>query len=334
MKKSLKISILLFLIAFCGFQPVRAAHIKVITEKPVDENVLMDSIKKGGVAFGRNKLSAIEFTDTKGKIKRIDLQDGKPPKKGVENLADIRISENDKYAVISRKAHNSNERNPYVLRQSSATELVWYTADGDESGRRFFNQTSALKAISNDGLLTIIVDEGFDPETLTIYRDVPNLKSTERLKRDSNLTDHFLYVLSEKGETVITRRIKGPGSAPENIVFSPAGDWFIYSVGGKDSFVNNVKTKNEEKISLGFVGWRITDKGELYSWKPETKRGHWGEVNGERAWIQEKNVMYRLFVKRQGNTELIKTDQVGELNSEKKELEAPIYNSDGLIKEK
>jgi hypothetical protein len=268
-------------------------------------------------------------------VKRINLQEGASNKKEVENLIDIKISKNDKHVVVSRIAHDTKERNPYALRQSSATELVWYTDTGEESGRRFFNQTSRAKAVSNDGLLTIVVDEGFDPESLSVYRDVPKLKSTEPLKQDSSLVDHLLYVLSEKGEIIITRKIKGPGSAPDNIEFSPSGEWFVYTVGSKDLFVNNIKTKVEEKVALGSVGWRVSDKGELYSWRSGKKGGHWGKQNGEQVWIPDEQVEFALYVKRQGASGVVKTEQIEKLGkNEFRTLREPEFNSDGLIKEK
>ena len=321
MNRLSKLSLLILPLYLLNLQTAHSALVRIITKNPKDEAYLMKATKFGGAMFVGRKVMALEFTDLQGKSKTIKIQTEDTAKEGIETLIDIRISKNERVVILSKTIHDPNNHDPYIARESTSTEITWLTNTGDELGKRYFNRTSSLKNISSDGRLTVVVDEGFDLESL---------KGDD--EGDEDLLDHFLYILSNSGKTVLTRRIKGPCSAPDNTEFSPSGNWLVYNVGSKNSFINDLKTGTETQVALGTVGWKVTDNGELYAWEPEGKQGHWGVFNGEQAWFPDKIRKFRLHVKRPTQSEVIRTEQTDELAAnEERALKEPKYNSNGLI---
>ena len=214
-----------------------------------------------------------------------------------------------KNAIVIKRVDNSGEKNPYNLRRSNAVEIAWYDENGDKLGSHLFNARSFLQKISNNGSISIIVDGGFDPEEFESYHDVPNLKTTELLKRDPELVDHFIHVLNRTGEIIVTKKIKGPGYPISDVCISPSAKWFAYKA-GNNCYVNNIEAKTEES----FVGSNIhgiDDNGEVFFWKMEKDDARREKINGRLVWKSGKRI-YRKYKRNLGEERLQPTNTIKE----------------------
>jgi len=286
-------------------------RIRVIKEAEPDAKMEAKHGKKRAERMARRAAKAVEFLGPDGKVrKRVGLgpKERKLPE-GVSEIVEAKVAKSGRRVVVERKRHDSKERNPYKLRQGENVEVEWYDEDGKKLGTRIFKGGAAVRALADDGSLTVLVDEGFDPEAFEGYHDVPGLKTTETLKQDPELLDHRLYVVRPSGDVVLTRRIPGPSAPPDHIAISPSGQWLVYAVGSRRSYINNIETEAEEVFEGDTVGWSISDKGELFGWKPEGDKGRYEKVNGELIWKPGKQV-FRKHIRRPGEPSMTPTDEV------------------------
>jgi len=288
-----------------------APRIRIVAERDVDPKMESKHGRKRAEKLAGRSIQSLEFVGADGKVKKtIDLTQGTARlPEGVVELREAKVAKTGRRVAVERRRHDTKERNPYKLRGGEHVEVVWYDEAGGRLGSRSFKGAASIRGVSDDGSMTILVDQGFDPEGFEGYHDVPGLKTTETLKQDPELVDHFVYAVRPSGEIVVTRRIAGPIAPPDTVRISPSGKWFVYAVGSRRSYINNVETGSEELFESDMSGWDITDKGELFGWKLEGDKGRYEKVNGELVWKAGKRV-FRKFVRQPGESSMKPTEEV------------------------
>jgi hypothetical protein len=252
---------LMLFLAFLTVCPARAA-IRIVSGRD-DEG-------------GAERPQALEFTDAKGGLlKRIALAPGGAEDMlGARDAFDARLSASGNILALTHWHRDPWQRNPYLLRRSQSTTVLWYGQDGALLGQRDFPARTQVMALSPDGGLTVLVDLGFSRGDFAVFNDVPSLRSTEELARDRELIDHKIYAVRPTGEVVLTRTIQGPEVPPQHVEVSPSGRWFLYKLDRPDVYVDDAATGKEDRYVHALpLNWRVNDQGELYGYEPQKGGG-------------------------------------------------------------
>lgn len=264
-----------------GGKKAAKERIRRVTERVPKPEDIKQHGRDAAARLAQPHVTALEFVDEGGRVKkRIPLP--RKEEEGLEVVVDVGVSGDGRYAAVMHKEVDRKERNPYKLRRSSSTEITWYDAEGTVVGGRKFGTSASGPLMSENGEVAVITDVGFDPEELASYRDVPGLKTTETLKRDHDLIDHFVYVVRPTGEMIKTVRLKGPGGHPTTMAVSPSGKWLTYTVGSPVGTVTiiNLETGVEEKLEGPAAQWQVTDSGEIFGWVLEKNEARYEKVDG------------------------------------------------------
>ncbi len=287
-------------------------RIKRITERvPKPEDIKLHG-RDAAERLAQPRVTALEFVDEGGRVKkRIPL--ARSEKEGLEVVVDVEVSRNGSNVAVTHKEVDRKERNPYKLRRSSSTEVTWYDTEGTVIGRRKFGTSASGPLMSENGKVAVITDSGFDPEELSSYRDVPGLKTTETLKRDHELIDHFVYVVRPTGEMVRTLRLKGPGGHPTTMAVSPSGKWLAYMVGSPTGMVTLINLENgtEQQFDGPAAQWQVSDSGEVFGWVLEKNEARYENVNGRIVGKPGKRI-FRMHRRTPGGTGFRSTDETME----------------------
>lgn len=287
-----------------------APRIRIIEERAVDPKMESKHGKKRAEKLAGRSVRSLEFVGADGKVKKtVDLTQGATRlPEGVVELREARAAKTGRRVAVERRRHDTKERNPYKLRGGERVEVVWYDEAGEKLGARSFRGASSIRAMSADGSLTILVDEGFDLEGFEGYHDVPGLKTLETLKRDPELVDHMLFASTAKGEIVWERRIPGPGYNVSDIAVSPSGKWLVYSLASTATYVYNVESKSEERFDYLPIRWEVGDDGVLVGWKLEKDGTHY-ERRGEDLVAVSGPREYRKYLKKPGAPSPVATEE-------------------------
>lgn len=264
-----------------GSKKAAKERIRKVTERLPKLEEIKQHGRDAAARLAQPHVTALEFVDEGGRVKkRVALP--RKEEEGLEVVVDVGVSGDGRYAAVMHKEVDRKERNPYKLRRSSSTEITWYDAEGTVVGRRKFGTSASGPLMSENGKAAVITDVGFDPEELASYRDVPGLKTTETLKRDPDLIDHFIYVVRPAGEMIKTVRLKGPGGHPTTMAVSALGKWLTYMVGSPAGTVTiiNLETGVEEKFEGPAAQWQVADSGEIFGWVLEKNEARYEKVDG------------------------------------------------------
>jgi len=259
-------------------------------------------------------VSGISFRDAKGHdAKHVTFNIKNRMEKGKYKYRKVSVLENkDKnHVVVFEQVSVKGEQNPYKLRTSSNTHIMWYTATGmlkcDLQARYF------PKVLSSDGRSMVVTDIGFDPVEFEKFQDVPGIDSTESLKNDASLTTAYLRVLDDNCQTVYsTSSSKGGWTI---VMISPSGKWLLLEenesgvVAPGKGWINFLKVVNLTDGQIIIVKsdrrlhpWEIDDEGTMVTWKAVgySNRKHRIKIYGGGE-VDAPYEMYRKYVWRLGD---------------------------------
>lgn len=283
--------------------PSSAPDVGIIHEKDPEQGaeVLPDKLK-------RRRISAIEFRDATGKMKRrVDFKDHfRKGKAGEERYVEVKKSSSGKRTVVQLGSIDRANKNPYDARRQLKNELVWYDDGGSELGRAKIPSTSRVQGMSQDGRITAVVDAGFDPEELA-HAKIPDLAHTDVLKNDSELTGHKIRFFDDTAKLIAEQSFAG-ASAPNGVHFSRSGEWVIYSV-GKTNFVRNLNSGHVESFESNPLKWDLQNNGDIIAWGFEGSTGQWVEFEGRKVWKPAQEAVQRKYIRALGESGVTKTEE-------------------------
>ena len=251
---------------------------------------------------GKHQASGVDFLNEAGHVtKHLDLQVGDDTNQAMNAL----VSPAGKVVVVSKWRRDPDQRNPYLLRRSSSTEITWYDDHGAKMGSYALPGASTIVAISENGSATIALEAGFDPELFGEgeFVDVPGLQDAADLEKDHELIDHYIYAFKPNGNLLFSKRIPGPGVAPHHANVSPSGEWLVYALEDYSAYLTNIITGRSEKFFWTIpVNWQVTDRGDLYAWRLEKDETRIKRRDGRLIAIGGKRT-FRKYVRKLGSKE-------------------------------
>ena len=282
--------------------PVSQGASYEIQSKEYDAPDLSDASKKV-----KRHGAAIIFRDANGReIKRETFHPEIKTGNGKPRYMQINVLENKtrNHVVVLEQQENEEELNPYKMRASSGTHILWYTVDGllkcDITARY------TPKVLSEDGRSLVVTEIGFDPVEFERFHKVPGLRSTSQLKRDISLMSSHLHVLNEQCQIVYsTISLK---SGWNIVLISPSGKWLLLeenetgvNASGEGRKFSLILVDLKKKQSF-LLPWNRTltpdavdDLGTLMAWKNvgDSKKTHTVKFYGG----IEKEVPYTKYIR-------------------------------------
>lgn len=287
-------------------------RIKVIVEEAADDPRHPAELQR---KLRHKRASGIEFRDKTGKVKRtLDFSDHlRKRKEHEERSVEVKIPKSSVLVIVEKRTRDWDEKNPYQVRRTSNTEVEWYDQDGSLIGKRLLRTGSHVVAVSDDGSATAVVDSGFDSESLA-NAEVSGMTNTAVVKNDSELLDHRLTFYRQDSSVIVEQTFPGPSAPPEGVMFSPSGEWAIYSLGSVDSYLRNLRAGTVEKFGYLPISWSVENDGRLVGWRNEGQSGRWEEFQGQKVWKSSRSVKQRKFVREPGAIDAVRTEETREKN--------------------
>jgi len=206
---------------------------------------------------------------------------------GSELVMDTLTAKNGVVATLRRP--DTIQDDPFVVKFSSRNTL-----SAHDKAKQLFSIGIAgavrLAGISDKGDFIALVDQGYDPEELSVLES----KYKKRLD-DRAFTQQRLLVVNKAGQISLQRTFGELGQPPDNIKFSPSSEWLTYSLGSGKTILMNLKSTHEESFESNIVGWDPDDAGVLTKWWTEGKTGAWTDFEGRKVWKPAKTMTQRKY---------------------------------------
>lgn len=189
--------------------------------------------------YKQNGLKEIAVHRNGKMIKKFSFSPGDRIENGhhIRHTVEMLEDKNKTHTVVLDDRKDWDERNPYKIRLTSSTHLLWYSSDGNILCDQEARYRPVL--LAEGGRHLVVVDDGFDQNAgLENYDRQPDANSPEQ--KDVNLFDSYLYILNDKCQIVYSTASRNGGweGWPKwGVWISPSGMWLALNENGASSFV-------------------------------------------------------------------------------------------------